>query len=1051
MKPHAILHARPTLLGRFGLVTTLLALFGGPSLLEAAAPVGQWWNASYRYRQKLSLTAGATLIPAQYSVRPQFDHAAMVAVSQSLASGNDVRVAYWNGSGWIELDRRLDDQSAWNTATTQIWFRTQAAIGVAATDDNYYLYYGNSGAGTPPTNWANVFLFYDDFNDGIFDAARWICVDPFSESLPTSCAEGAGTMTLGTNDALNATPGFAFGINTRWESRLQLASNLPLAGAFYNYFGASDSSSPNFYSVDWITFWASQFQHETETSNDGLNNTVATVIPSPTSFHVYTFDREGGTAVRFHQDGAQVRLANVPGTVANANLRPLSWNDGTTAGGIVLDWVRVRRYVTPEPTFATATAENGPGQMRVLSGSYTGNGVDDRPVFVGFQPDLVIIDNAGGGFRAVARSSPMAGDNAKDLDSANPLTANKIQSLTATGFTIGSDVDVNQNGIPYEWIAFRAAPGQLVVGSYGGTGSTQDITGLGLSPAYVLVMSAGGHDAVQKSSPMPANFSEDFGANGFTTAILNMLPDGFRVGTDVSANNAGTTYYFAAWAAVPGRVAVGTYGGAAVPQTFLGLGFFPEWVVVSRSSNGAGSQGNPPAHKPASTGVTTDWSLLFDGPVGETNNITALFATGFTVGTHCRVNCTTAPSTYYWVAFGPHTPSTYYRSIGDTTVTYGTAGTTGVGTRVNVTNGSATVGGLLGTTWRTSNRGRGDVITIPCDDPPACLNGASPDGVHYMILGVSADNSLQLSRGYLGATNPSATYVIRRQFSTLPAWEDCISGAAPTCNNYFPVTGGNLVTEDRSEVGIAYKDVVYNAGANVNVLIDGSTTDATHTITLTADPGNRHNGIAGNGRDPGRRQRHRHRGPHLRRLRDRGMARDQERRRRLRRGRVAEHRRIQQGRGAKHAHPRPARHGDPGSGCPGHRRHLQQHRLPEWPRHPQRQRPHHGRPAHLQQHHLQQRGKRRDHRLRGRECQPDHAPEQHRSQQHRGRRRLCRPGPERGEQPQPGRRLDGHHSQLPPATGGDLVALSGARESASTSSPRSSAPRTCTSRPRAGP
>ena len=153
-------------LGRFGQVATLLALLGDASLLEAAAPVGQWWNASYRYRQKLSLTAGTTLIPTQYSVRPQFDHAAMVAVSQSLASGNDVRVAYWNGSGWVELDRRLDDQSAWNTATTQIWFRTQAAIGVAATDDNYYLYYGNSGAGTPPTNWANVFLFYDDFGDG---------------------------------------------------------------------------------------------------------------------------------------------------------------------------------------------------------------------------------------------------------------------------------------------------------------------------------------------------------------------------------------------------------------------------------------------------------------------------------------------------------------------------------------------------------------------------------------------------------------------------------------------------------------------------------------------------------------------------------------------------------------------------------------------------------------------------------------------------------------------------------------------------------------------
>ena len=149
-----------------------------PALVEAAAPVGQWWSASYHYRQKLSITSGTTAIPTQYSVRLQLDHAALVSVSQSLASGDDVRVAWWSGTAWVELDRLLDDQSAWNSATTQLWFRTQAAIGASSTDDNYYLYYGYAGATAPPANWANVFLFYDNFNDGAFDAARWNCVDP---------------------------------------------------------------------------------------------------------------------------------------------------------------------------------------------------------------------------------------------------------------------------------------------------------------------------------------------------------------------------------------------------------------------------------------------------------------------------------------------------------------------------------------------------------------------------------------------------------------------------------------------------------------------------------------------------------------------------------------------------------------------------------------------------------------------------------------------------------------------------------------------------------
>jgi hypothetical protein len=83
---------------------------------------------------------------------------------------------------------------------------------------------------------------------------------------------------------------------------------------------------------------------------------------------------------------------------------------------------------------------------------------------------------------------------------------------------------------------------------------------------------------------------------------------------------------------------------------------------------------------------------------------------------------------------------------------------------------------------------------------------------------------------------------------------DCVSRSAiNTCKRpadtqeYFPTTSSSLVADDRSEVGIAYKDSVFPPIGNVNVTIDGSTTDATHTITLTADPGNRHYGIAGAG------------------------------------------------------------------------------------------------------------------------------------------------------------------------------------------------------------
>ena len=51
-------------------------------------------------------------------------------------------------------------------------------------------------------------------------------------------------------------------------------------------------------------------------------------------------------------------------------------------------------------------------------------------------------------------------------------------------------------------------------------------------------------------------------------------------------------------------------------------------------------------------------------------------------------------------------------------------------------------------------------------------------------------------------------------------------------------------------MGFVYDDgaaYTYVSVGSFILNINGSTTDATHTITLTADPGNRHNGAAGSG------------------------------------------------------------------------------------------------------------------------------------------------------------------------------------------------------------
>ena len=167
---------------------------------------------------------------------------------------------------------------------------------------------------------------------------------------------------------------------------------------------------------------------------------------------------------------------------------------------------------------------------------------------------------------------------------------------------------------------------------------------------------------------------------------------------------------------------------------------------------------------------------------------------------------------WFVVEFG----TTNYRSIG-TRPNYGTGEIEGPGTTVSTTNGSRLVTGA-GTTWLSSNRGRGDAITIAT--------------VPYTISRVLSNTQLLLTSDYLGAIAGGLTYSIERHFATLQAWEDCISPAT-----------SSLVADARSEVGVTYADTPFGAA----LTIAGATTDATHTITLTAAERNRHYGIADGG------------------------------------------------------------------------------------------------------------------------------------------------------------------------------------------------------------
>ena len=180
-------------------------------------------------------------------------------------------------------------------------------------------------------------------------------------------------------------------------------------------------------------------------------------------------------------------------------------------------------------------------------------------------------------------------------------------------------------------------------------------------------------------------------------------------------------------------------------------------------------------------------------------------------------------------------PSINYRSIGTNSSVLYQAGNASVLAGSNaVTFGG---GASLPVPTAIGAVGQGDKLVIGSET--------------FFIL--SRDSNTQVTIQEIAVSNHAGeAYTITRAYNTLQDWEDdCVAvpGCLPTSSGG---RGGDLVTDDRYEIGVAYNDVASGPfidddvdGRVVRIL--GSTVDATRHRDLTVAAGQRHNGTAGTG------------------------------------------------------------------------------------------------------------------------------------------------------------------------------------------------------------
>ncbi len=311
---------------------------------------------------------------------------------------------------------------------------------------------------------------------------------------------------------------------------------------------------------------------------------------------------------------------------------------------------------TAVAAFVASTSNSGnsfqaasifPGAIKMATGTFTGDGTDNRAITVGFQPDFVIVKDEGNR-EAVARSSSMSGDVSKPMGTLTALQADVIQSFTANGFTLGTNNRVNQSTRIYHWVAFKANSQAMHVGTYTGNGTGQSISGLGFSPELVILMGNNAQRAVLHFAG-GRTYRFDTGTS-IASGVSSMDADGFTVGTALETNAAATAYHYVAFNDVANSIDVSSYAGDGTDNRNVTTpGFQPDYALIRADDN---VTGRPTTQHPAS--LAGDNTLLFAGSAMVTNRIQALQANGFQVGNSGDVNASGV--TYYSLAVRSSAP-----------------------------------------------------------------------------------------------------------------------------------------------------------------------------------------------------------------------------------------------------------------------------------------------------------------------------------------------------------------------------------------------------------
>jgi len=347
-------------LGQGGFSSTEVSGSGSSAVVRLTGIDEGWWNTSWTKRKRVTISAASDNgVSSGYTIAYScVGSDAADIYNDSLSNGNDLRVVYWNGSSWVELDR---DLVTFSVSEIEVWFKLQAGISGGSSDNNYFIYYANSGAGSPPADKDNIYQFWDDFLGSSLDTDKW---NPYGAgySVADSVLHFQHTSPEMSIDGKVA---FSQGAVMEWRGKYS-CSNYGNAGVAFGEQAQNERTTSN--TVQWTVDQTYSNKERLQTCNNSTCTVVDFANKSEDTWYNWRMFWTPDYSSLEYQDGS--------GTVTNGDNIPTQdlythlWIKHETSWpyycDLYLDWIKVRKYVPTEPTVGA-----GPEQALPFLGTWT--------------------------------------------------------------------------------------------------------------------------------------------------------------------------------------------------------------------------------------------------------------------------------------------------------------------------------------------------------------------------------------------------------------------------------------------------------------------------------------------------------------------------------------------------------------------------------------------------------------------------------------------------------------------------------------------------------